>query len=316
MKTRITELLGIRYPLVQAGMSWASSNSALPLAVSKAGGLGVIAAGPMYPDALRAAIREVMAGTDAPFGVNVPLYSKHAATHLDIIEAERVKVIIASQGGPGPHLRRFQERGAKWLHVVTSPEHASKAATAGVDGLVVVGAEAGGHPPAHEVGVLVVFRAVRKVVDLPIIAGGGVADGYGIAALLALGADAVQLGTRFLMTPEAGVHARYKAAVQQAGLADTAMVGKASLPIRMLRNDFANAYESAFKTGAPVDELNALFGIHTLKEAALDGDVAWGKTEAGQSAGLIDDIVPAAELIERLMRELRAAHTALNEKLS
>ena len=316
MKTRITELLGIRYPLVQAGMSWASSHAALPLAVSKAGGLGVIAAGPMYPDALREAIRTVKAGTDAPFAVNVPLYNKNSATYLDILEAEGVKVIIASQGGPKAHLKRFHDRGVTWLHVVTSPEHAAKAADAGVDGLVVVGFEAGGHPPAHEVGILVVLRAVVKVVRLPIIAGGGVADGYGIAALLALGADAVQLGTRFLMTPEANVHASYKTAVQQAGLADTAMVGKASLPIRMLRNAFAGEYEAAYKAGRPVEELNALFGTRTLKDAALDGNVDWGKTEAGQSAGLIDDIVPAAELVERLMRELKAARQDLNGKLA
>jgi len=316
MKTRITALLGIRYPLVQAGMSWASSHAALPLAVSQAGGLGVIAAGPMYPDALRAAIRDVKAGTDAPFAVNVPLYNKNSATYLDILEEEGVKVIIASQGGPKAHLKRFHDRGVKWLHVVTSPEHAAKAAEAGVDGLVVVGAEAGGHPPAHEVGILVVLRAVLKATSLPVIAGGGVADGYGIAALLTAGADAVQLGTRFLMTPEANVHANYKAAVRQAGITDTMMVGKASLPIRMLKNAFAGEYEAAYKAGQPVDALNALFATRSLKDAALDGNVEWGKTEAGQSAGLIDDIIPAGELVARLMAELEAARQKLNRKLA
>ncbi len=200
--------------------------------------------------------------------------------------------------------------------MVTSPEHAAKAAEAGVDGLVVVGAEAGGHPPAHEVGILIVLRAVARATQLPLIAGGGAADGYGIAALLAAGADAVQLGTRFLMTPEANVHAHYKAAVLEAGIADTMMVGKASLPIRMLKNAFAGEYEAAYKSGQPVDALNALFATRTLKDAALDGNVEWGKTEAGQSAGLIDDIVPAAELVERLMQELRTAQSELNRKLA
>lgn len=315
MKTRITELLGIRMPIVQAGMSWASSNAALPLAVSKAGGLGVIAAGPMYPDALRAAICDVRAGTDQPFAVNVPLYNKNSAAYLDIVEEERVPIIIASQGGPKAHLARFHALGVKWLHVVASPAHAQKAEEAGVDALVVVGSEAGGHPPPDEVGTLVVVRAVARVAKLPIIAGGGVADGHGMAALMALGADAVQLGTRFLMTPEAGVHQAYKAAVQAAGLADTTLVGRGGLPIRMLRNAFAEAYQAAYLAGTPAEELKALFATRSLKDAALDGDVAWGKTEAGQSAGLIDDIVPAGVLVARLMRELHEAIGDLNGKL-
>jgi enoyl-[acyl-carrier protein] reductase II len=143
-----------------------------------------------------------------------------------------------------------------------------------------------------------------------------VADGFGIAALLAAGADAVQLGTRFLMTPEANVHANYKAAVQGAGIADTAMVGKAGLPIRMLKNAFAAQYEAAYLAGQPVEKLNAMFGARSLKDAALDGNTEWGKTEAGQSAGLIDDIVPAGELVSRLMRELETALAQLNGKFS
>jgi enoyl-[acyl-carrier protein] reductase II len=311
MKTRVTELLGIRLPIVQAGMSWASSNAALPLAVSKAGGLGVIAAGPMVPDALRAAICDVRAGTDAPFAVNVPLYNRNSATFLDIVEEERVPIIIASQGGPRAHVKRFRALGVKWLHVVAAPAHALKAEEAGVDALVVVGAEAGGHPPPDEVGTLVVVRAVARAVKLPIIAGGGVADGYGMAALMALGADAVQLGTRFLVTHEAGVHDSYKAAVRAAGLADTALVGRAGMPIRMLKNSFAAAYEAAYQSGQHADELNALFATRSLKDAALDGDVEWGKTEAGQSAGLIDDILPAAQVVENLMREFDAARVRL-----
>jgi enoyl-[acyl-carrier protein] reductase II len=307
MKTRITELLGIRHPLIQAGMSWASSNAALPLAVSGAGGLGVIAAGPMAPDALRMAICDVRAGTDAPFAVNVPLYNRNAQAYLDIIEEERVPIVIASQGGPKAHLRRFHDLGVKWLHVVAAPEHALKAEEAGVDALIVVGGEAGGHPPPSEVGTLVVVRAVARAVKLPIVAGGGVADGAGMAALLALGADAVQFGTRFLMTPEAGVHANYKAAVRAAGIADTTLVGRAGLPIRMLRNSFARTYESRYRAGDSREALDALFATTTLKDAAQAGDVESGKTEAGQSAGLIDDIVPAGELVGRLMRECEQA---------
>ena len=313
MKTRITELLGICLPIIQAGMSWASSNAALPLAVSRAGGLGVIAAGPMSPDALRMAICDVRAGTDRPFAVNVPLYNRNAAAYLDVVEEERVPIIIASQGGPRDHLARFHAAGVKWLHVVASPAHAQKAEDAGVDALVVVGAEAGGHPPPDEVGTLVVVRAVARAARLPLIAGGGVADGYGMAALFALGADAVQFGTRFLMTQEAGVHPDYKAAVLAAGLADTTLVGRAGLPIRMLRNSFAAQYQAAWRAGGGTEELNALFATRSLKDAAEGGDVEWGKTEAGQSAGLIDDILPAATVVERLMAEFAAALAALHK---
>ncbi len=182
--TRVTQLLGVRYPIIQAGMSWASSNAELALAVSQAGALGVIAAGPMYPDALRAAIRSVRSGTDEPFAVNVPLYNPRADTLLDIVLEENVPILVASQGGPKQHIARFKDRGVTWLHVTASPEHARKAAAAGVDAVIAVGVEAGGHPPPSEVGTLVVVRAIVKAVSVPVIAGGGVADGAGIAALL------------------------------------------------------------------------------------------------------------------------------------
>src|SRR5262249_39309697 len=174
--TRVTELLGIRYPILQAGMSWASSHAELALAVSQAGALGVIAAGPMYPDALREAIRSVKARTDKPFAVNVPLYNPRAATFLDIVIEERVPIIVASQGRPKQHTARFKAHGVTWLHVTASPEHAGKAEAAGVDAVIAVGTEAGGHPPPDEVGSLVVVRAVVRAVSIPVIGGGGVAD--------------------------------------------------------------------------------------------------------------------------------------------
>ena len=236
--TRVTELLGIRYPIIQAGMSWASSNAELALAVSQAGALGVIAAGPMYPDALRAAIRTVKERTDKPFAVNVPLYNPRAASFLDIVLEEQVPILVASQGGPKQHLARFKDRGVIWLHVTASPDHAAKAAAAGVDAVIAVGTEAGGHPPPSEVGTLVVVRAVVKAVSVPVIAGGGVADGAGIAAMLCLGAEGVQLGTRFLMTPESNLHQAYKDRALAAGIDDTTLVGRGKLPIRVLKNEF------------------------------------------------------------------------------
>jgi len=305
--TRVTELLGIRYPIIQAGMSWASSNAELALAVSQAGALGMIAAGPMYPDALRAVIRTVKERTDKPFAVNVPLYNPRAATFLDIVLEEQVPILVASQGGPKQHLARFKDRGVTWLHVTASPEHAAKAEAAGVDAVIAVGTEAGGHPPPSEVGTLVVVRAVVKAVSVPVIAGGGVADGAGIAAMLCLGAEGAQLGTRFLMTPESNLHQAYKDRALAAGIDDTTLVGRGKLPIRVLKNEFTRAFEAAERAGAPAEELATLAASRTLKMAAFDGDVDRGKVEIGQSVGLIDELLPAAEIVQRLVAELESA---------
>ena len=311
MKTRITALLGIEHPIFQAAMSWASSNAPLIVAVSNAGGMGVIAAGPMRAQDFGKALREIKAGTDKPFGVNIPLNSPRAAELLDIAFEARIPVMVASQGGPREHLARFRAIGTKWLHVVASVEHAQKAEAAGVDALVVDGAEAGGHPPPSEVGTLVLVRRVVKAVRLPVVASGGVADGAGIAALLALGAEAVQLGTRFIATPEASVHENYKRAVLAADVHQTALVGRGGLPIRQLRNAFSEKYERAERAGASQEELDAIFKSSSLKAAALEGDVAWGKVEAGQSAGLVEEILPAAEVMRRLVAETEEARKRL-----
>jgi enoyl-[acyl-carrier protein] reductase II len=309
--SRLPALLGIRYPVVQGGMSWASSCAGLALAVSRAGALGVIAAGPMRPDALVEAIREVRVGTDRPFAVNIPLYNERAAEFLDIAEAERVPVLIASQGGPRAHLARFHAYGAKWLHVVASAQHAAKAEAAGVDALIAVGGEAGGHPAPDEVSALVLVRAVARAVRIPVIGAGGIADGAGIAAMFALGAEGAQLGTRFLLTEEATVHTEYKRRVLAAGIGDTTLVGRGGLPVRQLRNRFTEQVDEAERAGRPKDELNALYRSRTLKDAALEGDVDWGKVEAGQAAGLIDEILPAAEVVRRLVAEAEAARLRL-----
>jgi enoyl-[acyl-carrier protein] reductase II len=309
--TRVTELLGIRYPIVQAGMSWASSNAELALAVSQAGALGMIAAGPMDPPALRSAIRTVKERTDRPFAVNVPLYNARAGAFLDVVLEEKAPIIVASQGGPKQHLKRFKDAGVTWVHVTASPEHARKAEDAGVDAVIAVGTEAGGHPPPSEVGTLVVVRAVVKAVRIPVIAGGGIADGAGIAAMLALGAEGVQLGTRFLLTPESNLHQAYKERALAAAIEDTTLIGRGKLPVRMLRNAFTHAFEAAERAGAAADELATLNASRTLKMAAFDGDIENGKVEVGQSVGLIDDLVPAAEVVARLVGELEQAVAGL-----
>lgn len=306
-------MLNIEYPIVQAGMSWASSCAALPAAVSNAGGLGVIAAGPMYEDDFRRVLQEVRAATDKPFGVNIPLYRPGAQAFLDMAYEFRVPVIFASQGGPKAHLKRFQDIGTRWIHVVSTLEHARKAADAGVDALVVVGAEAGGHPPANEVSSLVIVRKAARDFDLPIIGGGGVADGYGIAAMLALGADAVQLGTRFLMTEEASVHDAYKSAAVATPVDGTSLVGRKGLPVRMIRNDFAAHMQQVDVSVCDKAEYEAEFRKSTLKQAALEGNVAWGKVELGQSAGLVDHILPVNQVMQQLVAELNDARRALHE---
>ncbi|ESR23011.1 NAD(P)H-dependent flavin oxidoreductase [Lutibaculum baratangense] len=303
IETSVTRLLGIDLPIVQAGMSWASSNAALPLAVSRAGGLGVIAAGPMYLPDLAAAIGAVKDGTDRPFAVNVPLYRKGVEEVLDLVAERRVPVVVASQGGPKKYLSRFKDLGTICIHVVASAEHARKAADAGVDALVVVGGEAGGHPPPDMVSTLVLVRAVARAVDIPVIASGGFADGAGLAAALALGAGAANFGTRFIATPEAGVSEAYKRMVVGAGAADTRAVGRGLGVIRALRNRFTDRMAKLEAAAAPLEERKAAFQAASLKMAAFDGDVEDGKVEAGESAGLVDDIVPAGDLVRRIASE-------------
>jgi len=306
MKTRITELLGIEHPIFQAAMSWASSNAPLVVAVSNAGGLGVLGAGPLRPEDFEKILVQIQNETKKPFGVNIPLNGTRAKELLDIAFEHRIPVMVASQGGPREQMPRFRAIGTKWLHVVASVEHAKKAEAAGVDALVVDGAEAGGHPPPSQVGTIVLVRRIVRATSLPVVASGGVADGAGIAALLALGAEAVQLGTRFIATPEASVHDNYKRAVLAADVHDSCLVGPASLPVRQLRNAFTRKFDAA-----PPAERDALFKAASLRKAALEGDVEWGKVEAGQSAGLVDDILPAAEIMQRLVEELEQARRRL-----
>ncbi|WP_336158925.1 NAD(P)H-dependent flavin oxidoreductase [Amycolatopsis sp. VC5-11] len=307
LRTSVTDLLDLDLPIIQAGMSWASSSSALPLAVSNAGGLGVVAAGPMRLPDLARVLDEMAAGTDRPWAVNLPLYRAGADEVINLLLARRPPVLIASQGGPRRYLDRFHAVGTRCLHVVAGVSHALKAAAAGVDGLVVVGAEAGGHPPPGMVTTQVLVRAVVSAVpSLPVIASGGVADGAGLAAMLALGAGAAQFGTRFLASSEATVHPAYQEAVVAAGVDDTRTVGHGLGVIRALSNDFTARMAELEASGAEEELRRKVFQASSLKDAALHGDVATGKVEAGQSAGLITEILPAAEIVSRIAEEYAA----------
>ncbi|GAB3504568.1 NAD(P)H-dependent flavin oxidoreductase [Amycolatopsis cihanbeyliensis] len=304
LETSVTRLLGVDLPVVQAGMSWVSSAAALPLAVSRAGGLGVIAAGPMRLPDLANTIDEVRRGTDRPYAVNLPLHRKDLGEVLDLLIAKRPPVLIAGQGGPRHYLRRFQDIGTVCLHVVAGEEHAVKAAASGVDGLVVVGGEAGGHPPASQVSTLIIVRAITAALpELPVVASGGFADGHGLAAALALGAGAAQFGTRFLLSTEANVHPAYQDAVLRAGVADTRMVGNGLRPIRAVANEFTDRMAELEGAGRDLELRRAEFEKSTLRMAAVHGDVTDGKVEAGQSAGLVDTIISAERIVHQITDE-------------
>ncbi|RVT81495.1 2-nitropropane dioxygenase [Rhodobacteraceae bacterium CCMM004] len=304
--TDVTRLLGIDLPIVQSGMSWASSNADLPAAVSAAGGLGTLACGPMRLPDIEAAVAAIRARTDRPFAVNLPLYRPGADDVMDLLERLRPPVLVASQGGPRAYLARFQAIGTLCVHTVASVEHAEKAAAAGADALVVVGGEAGGHPPPDLVSGHVMLRAVKRALpDMPVISAGGWADGPGLVAALALGAGAAAFGTRFLTCPEAGVPQPYKDRVLSAGVGDTRVVGRGFGVIRALRNGFTDRMEALERAGASEADRAAVFRATTLRDVVLDGAVDMGKLEAGQSAGLVDTPLPAAEVVTHLAQEAR-----------
>lgn len=310
--TPLTRLLDLRVPIVQAGMSWVSSTADLPLAVTNAGGLGVLAAGPMRLPALVDALAELRAGATGTWAVNLPLARKGAEEALDLLTEHPVPVLIASQGGPRIYLDRMRAVGTRSVHVVASLEHARKAADQGVDALVVVGGEAGGHPPVSQVATAVLLRRIaRELPEMPLIASGGFSDGFGLASALALGAGAAQFGTRFIASDEANVHPDYQRLVLEADVDGTRTVGRGLGMIRAIRNDFTDRMEQLESAGAALDERREVFESSSLREAAFLGDVAHGKVEAGQSAGLVDRVQPAAEIVREIVREYRQAVASL-----
>lgn len=312
ISTPVTRLLGIRLPVVQAGMSWVSSTPELPLAVTNAGGLGVLAVGPVRIGDLDPILQHMKDGTDSAYAVNLPLYRPNAEEVITKLLANPVPIIITSQGGPRSIVQRFHDVGTKVVHVVASTQHAYKAAEAGVDGLIVVGGEAGGHPPADQVTSLAMLRAVaRRLPEVPLIGSGGFADGAGLAAALSLGAGAAQFGTRFILSTEANVHPAYQRAVMDAQITDTRTVGRDIGVIRTINNRFAERMIRLEAANAGLEERRNAFTAATLKMAAYDGDVHEGKVEAGQSAGLVDEVLDASEIVRRITEEYLQTVAAL-----
>lgn len=302
---RITQLFNIRYPVIQAGMIWASGWR-LAAAVSEAGGLGLIGAGSMYPDVLREHIRKYKAATSKPFGVNVPLLYPDIDQHINIIIEEKVPVVFTSAGNPKTWTAKFKEAGIKVVHVVSSAKFAKKSEDAGVDAVVAEGFEAGGHNGREETTTLCLIPAVRKAVQIPVIAAGGIATGRAMFAMMALGAEGVQMGSRFVATPEASSHQAFKQAVLAAGEGDTSLALKKLTPVRLIKNQFYKQVQEAEDRGAEVPELEDLLGRARAKRGMFEGDLDEGELEIGQVSALIGEIQPAAAVLQEVWNEFKA----------
>jgi enoyl-[acyl-carrier protein] reductase II len=307
---RITDLFGIRYPLVQAGMIWCSGWR-LAAAVSGAGGLGVIGSGSMYPEVLREHVRRCKAATDRPFAVNVPLLYPNVEEHMATIIAERVPVVFTSAGDPRTWTGRLKEAGISVVHVVSSVKFARKAEEAGVDAVVAEGFEAGGHNGREETTTLVLVPMVRDAISLPLLAAGGIASGRAMVAAMALGVDGVQVGSRFVCSEESSAHASFKQRVATAQEGETVLTLKELAPVRLIRNPFQAQVQELYQRGATVDELKALLGRGRAKKGMFEGDLVEGELEIGQVSGQFSDILPAARIVEEIMAEYHAVRSGV-----
>lgn len=302
MKTPITELFQIKYPIIQAGMIWCSGWE-LASAVSNAGGLGLIGSGSMYPDVLRDQIRKCKAATNKPFGVNVPLLYPNIEDHIKIIIEEGVKIVFTSAGNPKTWTNHLKQHGITVVHVVSAVKFALKCQEAGVDAIVAEGFEAGGHNGREETTTLVLIPQVRKAVQIPLIAAGGIGLGSQMAAALVLGADAVQVGSRFVATPESSAHINFKNAVINTNEGDTQLTLKQLTPVRLIKNKFFNEVDTAEKRGASKEEISEILGRARAKKGMFEGDLEEGELEIGQISASIKEIKPAAEIVEELMND-------------
>jgi len=303
---RVRRLLGIRYPIVQGGMIW-NAGARLAAAVSEAGGLGLIGSGSMDPETLRVHVRKARTLTSAPFGVNVPLTHQHAAANLEVALEEGVRIFFTSAGSPAQHLPRLKQAGAVVFHVVSTPDLARKCEALGADGVVAEGFEAGGHDGRDELTTFVLVPQVAAAVRVPVLAAGGIATGAQMAAALVLGADGVQVGTRFAATVEGSGHEAFKRAIVEAGATATHLVLKKLIPVRLIDNAFRRRVLEAEARGASADELRELLGRGRARRGMFEGDLAEGELEAGQSVGLVREIRPAADVVAELVRECEAA---------
>ena len=311
-KNKITNLFGIKYPIVQAGMIWCSGWE-LASAVSKAGGLGLIGAGSMYPEILRIHIEKCQKATQKPFGVNIPLLYPNVEEHMKSIIEMGVKIVFTSAGNPQLWTPKLKEAGIKVVHVVSNTKFAKKAEEAGVDAVVAEGFEAGGHNGREETTTLCLLPMVRAAVKIPVIAAGGIASGNAMLAAMALGADGVQIGSKFVAAKESSAHANFKERVLNSKEGDTVLTLKEITPVRLLKNEFYAEIQKAYERCATADELKGILGRARAKKGMFEGDLIEGELEIGQVSAMLDEIKPAAEMVQDIIREFEAARKNCQE---
>jgi len=303
---KITQLFNIKYPIIQAGMVWASGWK-LASAVSNAGGLGIIGAGSMYPEILKEHIEKCKKATDKPFAVNVPLLYPDIDKIMEIIIQEKVEIVFTSAGNPKTWTKHLQKHGIKVVHVVSGVKFALKSQEAGVDAVVAEGFEAGGHNGRDETTTFTLIPMVKEKIDIPLIAAGGIATGRGMLAAMVLGADAVQVGSRFVATPEASSHQNFKEMVVKAQEGDTKLTLKELAPVRLLKNKFFEDVQKLYAENPSKEQLIELLGRARAKKGMFEGDLEEGELEIGQISGLIHEIKPAAEIVKEMMEEFETA---------
>jgi enoyl-[acyl-carrier protein] reductase II len=306
MNNRICDLFGIQYPIVAGGMVWCSGWR-LASAVSNAGGLGLIGAGSMHPETLREHIRKCQTATNKPFGVNIPLMYPEIETIMDIVVSEGVRIVFTSAGNPKTWTRRLQEHGIKVAHVIASTKFALKCEEAGVDAIVAEGFEAGGHNGREETTTMCLIPAIRKVSTKPLLAAGGIGSGEALLAAMALGAEGVQMGTRFALTAESSASEAFKNHCLSLSEGDTLLTLKQISPTRMIKNELYRRIAEAEGRGASVDELREIMGKGRAKKGIFEGDLQEGELEIGQVASSIRQIQTAEEAVQQIMSEYEAA---------
>lgn len=311
-ENRITHLFNIKYPIIQAGMIWASGWR-LASAVSNAGGLGIIGAGSMYPDVLEKHIIECKNATKNPFAVNLPLLYPDIEKHIEKIIKYKVPIVFTSAGNPKLWTKKLQEQGILVVHVVSSAKFAIKCADAGVDAVVAEGFEAGGHNGREETTTMCLIPHVRKQIDIPLIAAGGIADGYSMLAAMILGAEAVQIGSRFVCSHEASSHENFKKAVSKAQEGDTELVLKKLTPVRLLKNEFYSKVKEAELQCANEEKLTEVLGRARAKKGMFEGDMNDGELEIGQISSIINDILPAQQIVNNIWNEFNTALLILKQ---
>lgn len=310
MSNRICSLFNIKYPIIQAGMVWCS-DWRLASAVSNAGGLGIIGSGSMYPNIFEENLQQMQKATDKPYAVNIPLLYASLEEHLSLVEKYKVPIVFTSAGNPKTCTARLKAAGCTVVHVVSSAKFAQKAEAAGVDAIVAEGFEAGGHNGREETTTLCLIPDVRRATQLPLIAAGGIGTGAAMAAIFALGAEGAQIGSRFVASEESSAHDNFKNKVVEAKEGETILTLKQVVSVRLMKNEFYQEVKTAESEGASPQELALLLGRGRAKKGMLEGDLVNGELEIGQISAMIDEIKPAAEIVEEIWNEFNEVRKSL-----